>query len=440
MQTIRFEKEVPVIAKYHTVVCGGGAAGWAAAVASARQGKKTALIEKFSFVGGTATAGLVVPLSGCYHKEKRVVGGVCWEFVKEMEKLGAAQIELPKGHISFDPEVYKLVAQRMLRDAGVHLYTNAYLSGHKQDEKRITHVLIESKNGTEAIEGEVFIDATGDADLCHMAGVEMLPVEKELQPMSLCFVLGNVDVSTDLLKNHIHHDGKNCKQSAHAGIHAYLDEIAGKEYVPQFGGPWFNTTMGDDLVAVNITRTAGNGADRETLTQSEAKLREAAFRIVELLRKKYPEFSRCTVVSTAIQMGIRETRRIRGLYTACGEEMLRNTVYPDSVACCAHPMDIHSATDNTQTLMHLPVPGHIPYRAMIPHEFDNLLAAGRCIAADRASYASIRVQATVMALGEAAGIAAAMCSANTPARDVSIELLHEKLRKANAIFLAADAR
>ena len=86
MQTIRMQKEVPVIASYHTVVCGGGAAGWAAAVASARQGKKTALIEKFSFLGGTATAGLVVPLSGCYHKEKRVVGGICWEFIKEILK------------------------------------------------------------------------------------------------------------------------------------------------------------------------------------------------------------------------------------------------------------------------------------------------------------------------------------------------------------------
>jgi len=440
MQTVRYEKNVPVIEHYHTVVCGGGAAGWAAATASARQGKKTALIEKFSFVGGTATAGLVVPLSGCYHKEKRVVGGICWEFVKEMEKLSAAQVELPKGHISFDPEVYKLVAQRMLREAGVHLYTNAYLSGCIKDGRRITHVLMESKNGTEALSGDVFIDATGDADLCHMAGVEMLPVEKELQPMSMCFVLGNVDVSTELLRNHIHHDGKNCKQSVHAGIHAYLDEIAEKEYVPQFGGPWFNTTMGDHLVAVNITRTAGNGADRESLTQSEEKMRNAAFRIVELLRRKYAEFSRCTIVSTAIQAGIRETRHIRGLHTVKGRELLDNTVFPDSIACCAHPMDIHSATDNSQILMHLPVPGHIPYRTMIPHEFDNLLAAGRCISADRESYASIRVQATVMAIGEAAGIAASLCDSATAVCDVSIPLLQEKLRKADAIFLAADAK
>ena len=440
MQTIRSQREIPVIGHYHTIVCGGGAAGWVAAVASARQGKKTALIEKFSFLGGTATAGLVVPLSGCYHKEKRVVGGICWEFIKEMEKLGAAQIELPKGHVSFDPEVYKLIAWRMVRDAGVDIYSNAYLSGFEKDGRRLTHVIIENKNGAEALSGDMFIDATGDADLCHMANVPMMPVEKELQPMSMCFVLGNVDLSTDLLKNHIHHDGVTCKQSVHTGIHAYLDEVAQSEYVPQFGGPWVNTTMGDNLIAVNITRTAGNGADRESLTESEYKMREAAFRIVELLRTRYDEFKRCTIVSTAIQAGIRETRRIQGIKPAIGQEMLDNVIPYDSIACCAHPMDIHSATDNSQILMHLPTPGHIPYRALVPSEYDNLWAAGRCISADRASYASIRVQATLMAIGEAAGIAAAMCDETTAAKDVDIPALHEKLRAANAIFMAADAQ
>ena len=155
MQTILSQREVPVIGHYHTVVCGGGAAGWAAAVASARQGKKTALIEKFSFLGGTATAGLVVPLSGCYHKEKRVVGGLCWEFIQEMEKLGAAQIELPKGHVSFDPEVYKLIAWRMVRDAGVDIYSNCYITGCQADGRRITHVIMDSKNGAEALAGEL---------------------------------------------------------------------------------------------------------------------------------------------------------------------------------------------------------------------------------------------------------------------------------------------
>lgn len=434
MLNINIQKSVPVVGSYDVVVCGGGPAGWTAAVASARQGKKTALIEKFSFLGGTATAGLVLPLSGFYHKEIRVVGGIAWEFVKEMEKLGAALVELPHGHVSFDPEFYKLVSWRMVTQSGVDIYTNAYLSGCQNDGQRISHVIVESKNGSEAIAGDVFIDATGDGDLCHMADVKMLPDGKELQPMSLCFLLGNVDLNTELLKHKIHHDGKVYKRSVHDGIHNYLVSIAEKEYVPQFGGPWFNTTMGEGLVAVNLTRTAGNGTDRESLTKAEAKMREAAFRMIELLRAHYPEFANCSIVSTAIQAGIRETRHITALHTLKGHELLSNKGFEDSIACCAHPIDIHSAIDNSQTLVHLSAPGHIPYRSLVPAEYENLLAAGRCISADREAYASIRVQGTMMAVGEAAGIAAALCCKTSSVQAVDIELLQNQLRAGNAIF------
>ena len=115
MNTIKLSKEISVIADYDTVVCGGGPAGWIAAVSSARAGKKTALIERYGFIGGTATAGYVVPISGFFFKERRVVGGIAWEFVEELEKIGAAMVEYPKGHVSVNPEYYKLVARRMLR-------------------------------------------------------------------------------------------------------------------------------------------------------------------------------------------------------------------------------------------------------------------------------------------------------------------------------------
>jgi len=440
MDYIRTQKEIPIVGHFHTVVCGGGAAGWSAAVASARQGKKTALIEKFSFLGGTATAGLVVPLSGCYHKEKRVVGGIPWEFTKEMEKVGTAQIELPKGHISFDPEYYKLLAWEMTEKAGVEIFSNCYITGCETDGRRITHVIFESKNGAEALSGDVFIDATGDGDLCHLAQVEMLPAPKELQPMSMCFILAGVDLTTDLLKNHIHHDGKNCKQSVHTLIHDYLEELTATEYVPQFGGPWFNTTMGGGLVAVNLTRAAGDATNRAELTRAEAKMRADAYILVNHLKKRFPEFANCAIASIAIQAGIRETRHIKGLKAACGQDMLNNVIPADSIACCAHPIDIHSAHDNSQILKHLPVPGHIPYGALVPQEYDNLLAAGRCISADRESYATIRVQATVMAIGEAAGVAASLCDRETATKDISINQLHQKLRDVDAIFFAADAR
>ena len=124
---IQWNSKISVGEEYDVVVCGGGPAGWVAAVSAARCGCRTALIERYGFLGGTATAGLVVPLSGCYFQGKRVTGGIAWEFVEELEKLGAASVELPKGHISYHPEYYKLVAQRMVRDSGVVLHTNTTL-------------------------------------------------------------------------------------------------------------------------------------------------------------------------------------------------------------------------------------------------------------------------------------------------------------------------
>ena len=436
MEKTLLQKEVPVIGHYETIVCGGGPAGWVAAVASARSGRRTALIERYGFLGGTATAGLVVPISGCFHNGKQVVGGIAWEFVQQMVSAGAAKVELPKGHVSFDPEVYKLAAWRMVLQSGVDLYTNAYLSHCETDGRRIKQIFIESKNGTEALSADVFIDATGDADLCHMAGAQMLPKSTELQPMSMCFVLGGVDLTTDLLKNSIHHDGIHCKHSITTVIHDYLEELSHHEDVPQFGGPWFNTVMNGDLVVVNLTRAAGDGTDRGSLTQAESKMRSDAFRLVELLKAHFPEFKNCTIVSTAMQAGVRDTRHIRGLHTVTGEEILRAEHYEDSIALCAHPMDIHVPHDNSQILVHLPAPGEIPYRSLVSPDFDNLLAAGRCLSADRDATATIRVQATLMAIGEAAGTAAGLW--NGDIAHIDVPLLHEKLRSANAIFTTAD--
>ena len=124
-ESISLQKTAPIVGSYDVVVCGGGVAGVAAAVSAARAGMKTALIERQGCFGGTATLGYVNPISGFYHKEKRVVGGIAWEIVQRLEKRGAAQVELPKGHVSAHPEDFKLVLQQMRREGGGALYTNA---------------------------------------------------------------------------------------------------------------------------------------------------------------------------------------------------------------------------------------------------------------------------------------------------------------------------
>ena len=434
MEQILYQKQVPVVGHYHTVVCGGGPSGWVAAVASARAGRKTALVERFGFLGGTASGGFVVPLSGLYHSGNRVVGGIAWEFVERMVAAGKAQVELPKGHVSMDPEFYKVVAMDMVRQAGVELYTNSYIVHCDSQDDHIKDIIIESKNGAEALTADYFIDATGDGDVCHLAGVPMLEREVELQPMSMCFLLGGVDLTTDLLKYNIHHDGKTCKQSIHTEIHDYLQSISGEREVPQFGGPWFNTVMCGDLVAVNITRAAADATDRAEMTEAETKMRKDAFVLIELLREHYPEFKNAYIAYTAVQGGVRETRRIKALHTVTGDEMRSGTAFSDTIALSAHPMDIHSAKDNSQTVDHLPMAAGIPYRSIVPCGFDNLLAVGRCLSADRGAYASIRVQGTLMAVGEAAGIAVSLCEAGDSVAKIDIEALHEKMRRNNAIF------
>lgn len=434
MPNITLSKTVPVVGEYDIVVCGGGPAGFVAAISAARMGCRTALVERLGFLGGTATAGLVVPISGFYHNEKRVIGSIPWEFIQRMEELGGAIVELPKGHISVNIELYKLIAQRMVQEAGVTLYTNSCLSHCGQDGGTIRHILIENKNGTEAIAARCFIDATGDGDLCRMAGVPMQELS-EMQPLSLCFVLEGVDVCTPLLRDCIHHDGRGGKPSANAEIRAYLLDCVHQGKLRQFGGPWFNTLVYGGGIAVNVTRSAGNGADRESMTQVELQLREDMFTIVSLLKEKYVEFRNCSIVTSGVNAGIRETRRIQGLYTLTGSDLMDGREFSCPVARCAHPMDVHNADSSQQTLMRLEKPAYVPHDALIPQHVSNLIAAGRCISADREALASLRVQGTLMSVGEGAGILGALaCKNNCKVYEVSEEQIKYELNKRNLVL------
>lgn len=435
MKAVSVQKNISVVGEYDVVVCGGGPAGLVAAISAARCGKKTALIERYGFLGGTATGGYVVPISGFYFQGKRVVGGIAWELVQRLEKLGAAQVELPKGHVSVNLEYYKLVAQQMAMESGVSLYTNCYLSDCIVEKQRVTHAIIESKNGTEAIRGQCFIDATGDGNLCYMAGVPMLQQTEELQPVSLCFIITGVDTSTELLRDCIHHNGKDGKPSCNAEIRRYLLECVEKGKVRQFGGPWFNALLMGNSLAVNITRANANATDREDFTKAECALREDIFRIVELLREKYPEFKNCEIVSSAVNAGVRETRHIEGVHTITLKDFGGEAVPRCAVAHCAHPMDIHSAMGAGQKLLSLKGNCYVPYESMVAKGFDNLIAAGRCISSEKEPYASIRVQATAMSIGEAAGLIADLhCITGAPVYDLPVEQLKQRICKQNFVL------
>ena len=431
---ITITKNVPVVGSYDVVVCGGGPAGVFATIAAAREGAKVALIERYGFLGGMATAGLVMPLSVFTYKNERVIGGIPYEFLERLEAMGGGYIERPLGNVAFDPELYKLCMQRMVLEAGIDLYMHSYISGCTMGENgAVKSVVFENKNGTEALEAKVFIDATGDADLAAMAGVPMQAQNGEpLQPLSTYFVLAGVDTSSPLVFEAMHHNkqGENCHCLP---IREYLLENAERLNMPEFGGPWFCTTLHEGCVAVNMTRTAGDACDNRDYTAAECRLREDVYRMAEVLRTNFKEFENCYVASVATQAGIRETRRIKGVHTMTAEEYMSGYRYSDSISRGAHPIDIHATKGNQQSIYFLEQAAYVPYRALIAEDFPNILVAGRSISADRKAFASMRVQASCMGTGQAAGVAASMCAkGGCGVKDVDIEALVKKLREIGA--------
>lgn len=433
MKNVQLSLNAPIVAEYDVVVCGGGPAGFIAAIAAARGGASVALIEQYGFLGGTATAGLVAPISRFNFGGRRVIGGIPWEFVERLKEIGSAMEENPPGNITYMPEKYKLTAQRMVLEAGVELYLHSYLVGCVCDGGKISHVVLHTKKGAQAIGAKYFIDCTGDADLAYMANVPMQPANKsgKLQPASLCFCIGGVDTAKMPLAHH-NLDTENLHDLA---LQAALHELEKTEDVPLFGGPWYCSVMEEGYLIVNMTRISADMTDNKEATRAECVLHEDVNRLVELLRRHVPEYKNAFLISTATQVGVRETRRILGAHTLTGEEYLNGVDFPDAVSRGCHPIDIHHGGDTGQRCSFLKCAAYIPYRTLYSPGFDNLLVAGRCFSADEVSSASVRVQASVMGLGQAAGVSAAMCAKNGGSvADVDTDALRARLVELGAVL------
>ncbi len=431
-RNITITKTANYAGKYDVVVCGGGPAGFIAAIAASREGAKTAIVEQYGFFGGMATAGFVNPISVFSYNGALVTGGIPWEFVNRLQEAGGAEIESPLANIAFEPEHYKLIAQRMVLEAGVDIYMHSYITGCVKDGNRIKYVIIDNKNGTEALEGKVFVDCTGDGDLAAMAGVPMQAQDGPLQPLSSYFILGGVDTSTPMMKEAVHHNrqGVNCHCLP---VREKLLALQDKLNIPEFGGPWFCLTKQPGVVTVNMTRTGGNACDNREFSHAECRLREDAFRMAEILKENVEEFKNSWLISVSLQAGVRETRRIKGMHIITGDEYLNSFKYPDSISRCAHPIDIHVAKGATQNITFLKKPAFVPYRALIAPDFPDLIVAGRCISAGKTAFASIRVQSSCMDMGQAAGVAAAQSArSGKDVQDIDVNVLVNRLREIGA--------
>ncbi len=436
------------------VVCGGGPAGVVAAIAAGRSGRSTILIERYGFVGGMSTAALVYPWMTFHTSEgKQVIRGIAQEIVDRLAARGASPGHLRDtvGFVStvtpYNGEVYKVLAVEMLKEAGVVTLFHSFLHETTVEDGKIRSVRIIGKSGTIEAKGKVFIDATGDGDLAYLAGAPCSigrDGDRKTQPMTMKFRMRGVDLAK-VKAYMIAHPEEFYEKTPFADLESLpLTGIMGfkkqwreanlpinRDAVLMFAGP------NDDEVLVNTTRVQGlDGTNVADLTEAEHLGRQQVLQVAEFMTKHLPGFEKASVSSVGAQIGIRETRRIQGLYTLTAQDVVQGRRFPDAIARSGYPIDIHDPTGKGVTAAWVEGDGayDIPYRSLLPKGVSNLLAAGRCISTSHEAFATTRLTPSCMATGEAAGVAAAIAvREGIDLSAVDVEALRRTLAAAGAV-------
>ena len=420
--------------KPKVLVAGGGPSGFVAAIAAARGGAETTLVEAFGFPGGMATAGLVGPISKFNFRGRRVVGGIPWEFVGRLAAAGGAIVDLPKGNVPFEAETYRRVAREMLEEAGVRCLWQSQVCGAPElaPDGSIAAVTLSTAGFLSRLEADAFIDCTASGALVGHHGFGAFRSPKgAAQPLSLCFLLGGVD--TEAARVVVRDDDE---RSANTVLREALERVAAAGRIRAFGGPWavWGSTIRPGFVSVNATRATADVTDAAEVAAATARLRRDVPVIADAFREADPAFRNAYVAQTAATVGFRECRELKALHRVTAAEFLSGENPPDAIAIAAHPMDRHIPGTSAQSLEFLERPGAIPLSALVSDRCPNLLAAGGLVAAEPAAFASIRVQAQCMATGQAAGAAAAAAARNgTPVQDLDRAAIRRRLEEQGAI-------
>ncbi|MBD0378781.1 FAD-dependent oxidoreductase [Paenibacillus sedimenti] len=435
------------------VVIGGGPAGVNAAIAAGRNGARTVLIERYGFIGGMSTAALVYPWMTFHTVEgKQVIQGIAQEMIDRLSAMGASP-----GHLRdtvgfvhtitpYHPEVYKILAIDMLKEAGVKLILHSFVDHVEVEGDRIQSVQLTSKSGRIDVRGKVFVDSTGDADVAYLAGAPCLQGragDNKTQPMTMKFRMRGVDLNRvkQYMLEHpeeFYHktpfdELADLPLSGVLGFYKHWKEAdlpINRDQVLFFTGP------ADDEVLVNTTRVQGlDGTNVEQLTDAEELGRKQVMMVADFMTSSLPGFEKASISQVGAQIGIRETRRIDGRYSLQVADVLEGRRFDDVIARSGYPIDIHDPSGNGVTAAWVKGDGayDIPYRCLLPKIIDNLLCAGRCISTTHEALATTRLTPSCMATGQAAGTAAgiAVLRGLTP-HQIDVKELQQKLIEGHA--------
>jgi FAD-dependent oxidoreductase family protein len=422
---------------YDVVVVGAGSAGSTAAISAARRGARTLLVDRLPFLGGTSTAVLDTFYAFYTPGEAaaRVVGGLGWEVVERMRAAGVA-FERPNTYgagtgVTYDQEVLKVTWERLAEEAGVDILLHTWATGVRLHDGRIGGIRLWNKGGESVVEGGAVVDASGDADLCAMAGVpyEDIRSTPNLQSLSTIFRVANVDVdrAASLPKTELWSRMREAADSASYRL-------------PRLEGSWHRTPHAG-VVTIHMTRVPNvDATDPVQLTRAEVEGRRQVQEYHRFLRDRVPGFERSVLVATSPAIGVRESRRVTGDYVLVRDDVLGARRFTDEIALCGAPIEDHLAgTDTRWTYVpHGGVYG-IPYRCLLPRGVEGMLVAGRCFSASHDAHASARSMATCMAMGQAAGTAAALAvAAGITPRSLDATVLRERLAEDGALLEPLD--
>ena len=408
MRQIQYVKTLPVRKDYDVVVAGAGPAGVCAAVSAARAGAKVALVERYGVVGGNLSAGHVGPILGMVSK-----GTMRDELVR---LLGVPDNDMiGEVGVAHDMERAKRELARFVDHPNIDVYLQTAVSDALTEGDALTGLVLASKEGPFAVTGRVFIDCTGDGDVAFLAGAEYEKGRDDglMQPTTLEFTIDDVDESRAVVcigdVDDVELNGERfldfCSRCADEGkLPANLAAVR------------LHRTTTPGQRQVNTTQANGVDSTRVSdLFPTELELRGQIELLMGFLRENLPGYERCRLISSGTTLGVRESRRIMGEYVITAEELAAGARFEDVIVHKAEfVVDIHNPVGPGQAEDHIQrvIPYDLPYRCFVPRRIDNLLLAGRCISGTHRAHASYRVMSICMAMGEAVGLAAALCAAS----------------------------